>query len=218
MTMTPPDVPHPPRKAARDVRRHQLIDATIRVLGQKGFAALTVADVAKTAGLSAGIVIFHFTSKDGLLAEVLRSLADEFRQNWQSALAGAGPTPESKLEAMLMSDFSDANCAPDRLAAWLAFWAELQGRPTYDEICSAMDAERMDTIKALCREIILNNGYELDPDITALNIEALSDGLWFRLGTRGPAYANRVTVEIARTAMRHALSVAFPRHFAAPQH
>jgi TetR/AcrR family transcriptional repressor of bet genes len=218
MTLSPPDVPHAPRKAARDVRRQQLIDATIRVLGQKGFAALTVADVAKTAGLSAGIVIFHFNSKDGLLAEVLRFLAEEFRHGWQSALGGAEPTPEKQLEAMLMSDFSPVNCAPDRLAAWLAFWAEAQGRPTYDEICSAMDAERMDTIRLLCRKIIEVNGYALDPDVTALNIEALSDGLWFRLGTRGPAYANRVTTESARTAMRHALAVAFPRHFAAPQH
>lgn len=218
MTLSPPDVPHAPRKAARDVRRQQLIDATIRVLGHKGFAALTVADVAKTAGLSAGIVIFHFNSKDGLLAEVLRFLAEEFRQGWQSAVAGAGPTAEKKLEAMLISDFSETNCAPDRLAAWLAFWAEAQGRPTYDEICSAMDAERMETIRSLCHQIIENNRYALDPDITALNIEALSDGLWFRLATRGPGYANQVTTDSAKQAMRHALAVFFPRQFAAPQH
>ncbi len=72
------------RKAPRDVRRQQLIEATIRVLGQKGYAALTIADVAKQAGLSPGIVIFHFNSKDALLADVLRFLALEYRQHWES--------------------------------------------------------------------------------------------------------------------------------------
>ncbi len=196
------------------MRRQQLIDATIRVLGQKGFAALTVADVAKTAGLSAGIVIFHFTSKDSLLAEALRSLAGDFRQNWQAAIAAAGPSPAERLEAMLMSDFGEAICTPDRLAAWLAFWGETQGRPVYDEICSPMDSERMDTTRSLCRDIISQNGYALDPDMTALDIECLSDGLWFRLATRGPAYANRVSADCAKRAIRHALAIYFPRQFA----
>ena len=75
----------PSRKAARDVRRAQLIEATIAVLARKGYAALTVADVAKEAGLSPGIVIFHFTSKDELLAAVLSFLAAEYRQHWESS-------------------------------------------------------------------------------------------------------------------------------------
>mgnify|MGYP001764514143 CR=1 FL=1 len=51
------------RKASKEVRKQQLIEATIRVLAVKGYAALTVADVAKAAGLSTGIIIFHFVSK-----------------------------------------------------------------------------------------------------------------------------------------------------------
>ena len=58
------------RKASRPVRRQQLIDATIAVLARKGYSALTVADVAKTAGLSVGIINFHFESKEKLLPPV----------------------------------------------------------------------------------------------------------------------------------------------------
>ena len=39
------------RKAEPGVRRHQLIEATIAVLARRGYAALTVADVARQAGL-----------------------------------------------------------------------------------------------------------------------------------------------------------------------
>ena len=70
MSQAAPEPGPPQRKATRDVRRQQLIEATIKVLGQKGYAATTVADVARAAGLSTGIVIFHFDSKDQLLAAV----------------------------------------------------------------------------------------------------------------------------------------------------
>ena len=89
--------PLPVRKASRDVRRQQLIDSTIRVLGQKGYAALTIADVARAAGLSVGIIIFHFESKDRLLAAVLQFLAEEYRHHWEAAMEAAGQEPARRL-------------------------------------------------------------------------------------------------------------------------
>ena len=67
------------RKASKEVRRHQLIEATIDTLARKGYAALTLADVAKTAGLSVGIVNFHFDTKEKLLVETLKYLAEQYR-------------------------------------------------------------------------------------------------------------------------------------------
>jgi TetR/AcrR family transcriptional repressor of bet genes len=63
------------RKASKEMRRQQLIEATIDTLATKGYAATTLADVAKAAGLSGGIVNFHFETKDKLLVETLRQLA-----------------------------------------------------------------------------------------------------------------------------------------------
>src|SRR5262245_10309114 len=60
------------RKASKDVRRLQLIEATIDVMARKGYAGTTMADVAKQAGLSSGIVNFHFETKENLLAETLK--------------------------------------------------------------------------------------------------------------------------------------------------
>ena len=94
------------RKASREFRRHQLIEATIDVLARKGYAALTLADVARAAGLSVGMVIFHFESKEKLLVETLKSLAEDYRVNWQEALATAGPTPAHKLANLLTADFN----------------------------------------------------------------------------------------------------------------
>ena len=149
----------PQRKAARPVRRQQLIDSTVAVLARKGYAGLTVADVAKEAGLSVGIVIFHFASKDGLLAAVLGALAAEYRAHWEASVNAAGPAAADRLEALLLSDFDIEVYTREKLAAWVAFWGEIQGRPFYDQICAGFDAERQATTEALCREVIAEGGY-----------------------------------------------------------
>ena len=64
------------RTAPPEERREQLILATIRSVADRGLADTTIATVAQEAGLSQGIVNLHFRSKDGLLTETLRYLAD----------------------------------------------------------------------------------------------------------------------------------------------
>jgi len=87
--MTVPDRPKP-RKAARDVRRRQLMEATLDVLATRGYASLTISDVSRAAGLSLGIVNFHFDSKAVLLADTLKYLAVQYRDNWTAAVNAAG--------------------------------------------------------------------------------------------------------------------------------
>lgn len=203
-----------PRKAGRDVRRAQLIDATIAVLARKGYAALTVADVAKEAGLSAGIVIFHFTSKDELLAAVLHALATEYHRHWAGRVRQAGPSAAEQLKALLLSDFDTSVFTPERLAAWIAFWGETQGRPVYDQICSGLDAERQAASEILCRELVVEGGYALDPHLLMRTLEALCDGLWLGLAARGAGHSDRVTASDAHKIIMAALAALFPRHFA----
>ena len=54
--------------------------ATITVIARKGFARTTLADVAKEARVSYGVVSFYFGSKEELLLATLRCLADEFNE------------------------------------------------------------------------------------------------------------------------------------------
>jgi TetR/AcrR family transcriptional regulator, transcriptional repressor of bet genes len=206
-TETPPQ-----RKAARPVRRQQLIDSTIAVLARKGYAGLTVADVAKEAGLSAGIVIFHFNSKDELLAAVLGSLAAEYRAHWEKSMNAAGPAAADRLKAILLSDLDTDIYTREKLAAWVAFWGEIQGRPFYDQICAGFDAERQATTEALCRQIIAEGGYALDPQLAARGLESLGDGLWIGLG--GGGYKGQVNGAQAKQVMAAALTAFFPRHYA----
>ena len=52
-----------PRKLSREARRSQLIEAMIETLATRGYARTTLTEVAKQAGLSHGLVNFHFETK-----------------------------------------------------------------------------------------------------------------------------------------------------------
>ena len=92
------------RTATREKRRQQLIDATMKCIARKGMGSTTLGDVAGEAGLSQGIVNLHFESKDNLLAETLRYLADEYKTQFDDALAQSGPGPADKLLALMQLD------------------------------------------------------------------------------------------------------------------
>jgi AcrR family transcriptional regulator len=63
-------------RAAQAARtREVIIAATTAVALERGFTRLRVADVAAAAGVSTGLVHYHFATKDALVAEALRAAA-----------------------------------------------------------------------------------------------------------------------------------------------
>ena len=199
------------RKASKEVRRQQLIEATIDVMARKGYSGTTMFDVAKAAGLSSGIVNFHFETKEKLLVETLKYLAEEYRANWHKALSGAGEDPAEQLVALLFSDFNPEICSPRKLAAWCAFWAEAQSRPTYLEHCGSNDEEYSAIVLDLCKAIIRKGRYPLSPELIARALDALLEGLCLDLMTMAKPYS----LEDAKQTIAACLHAFFPKHYPA---
>ena len=126
------------RTASREERRRQLIDATMKCIARKGLSSTSIGDVATEAGLSQGIVNLHFESKDNLLTETLRTLANEYRTVFDKTLAKAGPYPGDALLALMKMDLRPKLLNREKLAIWFAFWGEVKSRPTYRKICDCL--------------------------------------------------------------------------------
>lgn len=199
----------PPRKASREARRVQLIEATIETIAQRGFARTTLTDVARQAGLSHGLVNFHFETKEKLLGETLRHLYEEYAQNWQKALADAPKDAASQLDALLQADFNDTIGSPQRLAAWCAFWGETQSRPLYQQLCAPDDEVYNETVVRLCANLITEGGYELDARRVARVLRVTSDGIWLELMTLAAPYS----MTEARATLYTCAAAFFPKHF-----
>jgi TetR/AcrR family transcriptional repressor of bet genes len=66
----------PGRKAPEVARREQILDAALRVAIRERLGGLRIRDVAREAGLSTGLVLFHFKTKEALIAALLTWLLE----------------------------------------------------------------------------------------------------------------------------------------------
>lgn len=66
----------PGRKAPEIARREQILNAAFRVAVRQRLAGLGIRDVAREAGLSTGLVLFHFKTKEALIAGLLEWLLE----------------------------------------------------------------------------------------------------------------------------------------------
>jgi TetR/AcrR family transcriptional repressor of bet genes len=197
------------RTASREERRRQLIDATMKCIARKGLSQTSIGDVASEAGLSQGIVNLHFESKDNLLTETLRTLANEYRALFDKTLAKAGPRPADALLALMEMDLKPKLLDRQKLAIWFAFWGEVKSRPTYRKICDEYDRYYDNEVERICREIIAEGGYDVDPAAAAEALSSLTNGIWLSC-LISPQDFDRGT---AMNAIMSYLTNVFPKHF-----
>ena len=199
----------PPRKMSRATRRQQLIEATIETLALRGYASTTLTEVARTAGLSHGLVNFHFETKERLLSETLLYLSEEYRLNWLHYLSAAGPSAAAQLDALLRADLAPAICKPSRLSAWLAFWGEAQGRPMYQDRAGANDDMYNSQMEGICARLMAEGGYAGSAVRVARIIRLTTEGVWVDMITMRTPYD---VAESQATIYTCAASF-FPRNF-----
>jgi AcrR family transcriptional regulator len=69
-------------------RRAQIVAAAVDLFAHHGFYRTTMQDVAKKAGVSAGLIYQYVTDKEDVLLLVLLSVLDSYKQEIPAALAG----------------------------------------------------------------------------------------------------------------------------------
>lgn len=197
------------RTAPKAQRQQQLIQATIRSVAKHGLPETTMSTVAGEAGLSQGIINLHFQSKERLLVETLRYLADEYTLSWQRALAAAGDSPAERLAARVAVDFKPPVSDRNKLAVWFAFWGESKSRPTYRKICADSDQADRVEITRLCSAIGDCSDSRVDSWTAAASLSAMISGLWLELLTR-PRSLSR---DQARAICMSYLATVYPGQF-----
>jgi len=201
------------RTASKEVRRKQLIEATIESISKYGISGTTMTTVTGFAGLSIGIVNFHFKNKENLFEETLRFLAEEHRDQWRESVKKAELTPQAKLLAIVDAHFHPNICSRKKLAVWFGFYGEAGYRASYRQIMSEIDVERWETSTQLCREIIAGGSYcNTNPEDIADSLEGLYDGFCLNI----LIYPGEFTREDAKRRIREYLATTFPRHFDHP--
>jgi AcrR family transcriptional regulator len=98
-----------PKRVDQDQRRRAIAEAVFAVIGERGFGAVSLRDVASAAGVSMGSVQHYFATKDEMLAFTLQYLRGRVLYRLQAQLALlADPSPRelvrTGLRMMLPAD------------------------------------------------------------------------------------------------------------------
>ena len=204
---------HRARTAPKEVRRTQLIEATIDCIAERGISGTTMAQVTRRAGLSVGIVSLHFENKDNLLTSTLVHLSEEVRESWAEIAAMSDLDTAEKLGRIAMASFDPAIFTPTKVAVWFAFFGEAPYRQFYREMVEGYDDERGDVLKELCADLLASTGGDgRDPSAITDAIECFSDGLWLN----AIVYPGDFSRDYCVAQMQAFLAAQFPRHFEGP--
>lgn len=165
------------RQSIERIRREELTEAAWQTLQQWGLTGTTLARVAEQAGVSKGIVLHYFNSKDELLEAAMRranaALRDEVSRRLKLAM-----TPYGRLEAIIEGNFADGFFSPEICHAWLAFCAEVPRNLQFARLQRAIHARMRSNLMSGLRPLLP----PAEAEAAAYGITSLIDGLWLRLG------------------------------------
>jgi AcrR family transcriptional regulator len=144
----------PGSRAAEPVRRGQIIKAAYAVAATKGLDALTVRDIARRAGISHGLVLFHFETKEQLVLALLDWLLETTTVLHITDDIACIPQPLDRLHALLHTEMHRLSSEPRRIRVFFDFWSKGIRDP---EIRSKMRAELdryRDAFRSMADEVL----------------------------------------------------------------
>ena len=162
-------------------RRGQLIEATIEVIYCDGLSRLTLAKVARQAGLSTSIVNFYFKTKEQLLLETLQTVSREYETAVDRAFA-LSSDPTKTLWALVEAMLDPELCTPARAAVWYAFMGESQARGDYIGAVRVRELAIRQRVEVLFTTLFQGAGDAQSKPIHAAALarafDALIDSVW----------------------------------------
>jgi AcrR family transcriptional regulator len=180
----------------------RIVEAMRRSVAARGAAGSTFDQVARDAGVSRGLLHYHFGTKEKLLAEVVRRDAEIRLEHLGTELAGAGTVAEvidvlvHSLEDLVERDpgfvalmfelFTSGRQNPEIAAEFAA----LQ-RATRTHVAGLLAARERERVIRLTD----------DPEAVAAVLLSLADGLALRL-LGEPEHDHRATLDAATAAAR----------------
>ncbi len=110
------------RTRIRDIRHEELINATITAVHKRGYAVVTMAEIAAEAGASAASINYYFGSKEKLMEATMRRLLTLLKEAMLERYATA-QTPHERLMAVIDANFADRLFTNEQCSIWMQFWA-----------------------------------------------------------------------------------------------
>jgi len=193
----------------RDRRRQALIKATIAVIAKHGASGTTVERVARKAGVSVGLMNFHFDSKERLFRETFRHLSEEYEEVWQRNLRAAGTDSRSRLERMIESNFDKRIFTREKLAVWFTFWSDAQLRDRYRAAAARVERRYIAAIEKEVAALLAPGSRKAATVVQPLM--AMIDGFWLQALLYPRGFMREDAIQLCLTFIDEHIGHARPR-------
>jgi TetR/AcrR family transcriptional repressor of bet genes len=164
------------KRSIKSIRRDELMDAAIDVVGMAGLSGATIAMIASRAGMSTGLVNHYFESKEELLALAMRNLSNLIRRDILD-LMPTDPSPQQRLKAIIDGSFLPQHFRGPKREAWMQFMIASQSESRIKHLYQVTGGRFVSNIKYAVRQLVPVE----DVDDVTDGIAALIDGFFWQI-------------------------------------
>ena len=161
-----------PKLGAEPIRKAALINAAIHEIGRAGSLDVTVAQIARRAGMSPALAHHYFGSKDQIFLQAMRYILRVYGNSVRMSLPGRDP--RGRLDAIVAASFGAENFQRETISAWLNFYVLALNNPEAARLLRIYRGRLRSNLVVALRPLTD------DPATTAATIGALIDGVYLR--------------------------------------
>ena len=200
-----------PMARAQNVRgaatRGRILDAAVGCLAEGGLEGLRVARVAESAGVSTGLVHYHFESREELIAEAVQA-SFQIAGDVRTTAKYGGGTALERLRRKVEESLPLPGRREREWELWVELWLRAVREPPLREAAWAVYRQLHRSLEGLLADGVEAGEFAVDdPAGLADEVMALIDGYGLRALIGDPD----MPVERARDRLWNALTVALER-------
>lgn len=186
------------REPATDRRRH-LGEAVLRCILKNGSAGISVRQIAAEAGVSLGLIRYHFGEFDELIAYAFDMTTDTLFHAIGAAIDRAEPNPQARLEAFIEASFSPLLLDRNVLGVWVVFWGLILHSPRMGSAQTREYSLYLAMVEGLLRDLAAAEGIQIrDIKLACVGFTALLDGLWLAWCLNAAAFQPKEGISLCR--------------------
>ena len=158
-------------------RKEQIVRATVECITRHGYHNFSMQDVARTAGVSKGIIHYYFLNKDELMMSVLDEVAGDIERVIAAEMESISD-PQRKLEVFIDVCFDVVRSTREYYQVNMDFWTQINQKEEVRQVIARHYDKFRESAAAVIREGIAANRFQkVDPKEYSSFMVAVIDGL-----------------------------------------
>lgn len=166
----------------------KLIQATIDCLMEQGMEGNSVRKIAARAGVSTGLINYHYPTVNDLVADAYQHLALSFLDAAIQKCEESERPPRQLISTFIGEIFADEVMQRRVLRAWVVFWGLIDSSDKMQK--AHLESTRSFTLylQTLFEGLEKNSTMKLSPKLAAIGLSSMIDGLWLEWCLQSDAF------------------------------